>query len=279
MAGRFCGPGLWGEGLVRTHPSGEKRWTGDVYPVHDKLTVPLRWRKPRMVFVNSASDLFHESLSDSAIDDVFAVMLICALHERRRGHTFQVLTKRTERMVEWALGDDLADRLARCAGNLMEDGDGWHDLIWNHARRHRAAHPSIWLGVSVENQEYADKRIPLLLGTPAAVRFVSAEPLLGQIDAAKWLRPRLVATAQDSDCRLAGGFASPATINWVIAGCESGPGRRYADTEWFRLLRDQCAAASVPYFLKQIARHIKVVKMPKLDGRQHVDFPTPRQGV
>lgn len=172
------------------------------------LEQPLRWKKPRRIFVNSMSDLFHESLSDEWIDRVFSIM---ALAPR---HTFQVLTKRAARMR------DYCQRLYH-----TEDpaGCGW-------------PLPNVWLGVSIEDQRRADERIPPLLVTPAAVRFLSCEPLLGPID-----------------LRLFAGLESPraSKLHWVIAGGESGPKARLMHPGWARGLRDQCAAAGIPFFFKQ----------------------------
>jgi protein gp37 len=156
--------------------------------------------------------------------------------------------------------------LAKRAGNTMEDGDGWHDAVWNHVKDHGAAHSSIWMGVSVESQPYA-KRILDLGSVRAGLHWVSVEPLLGPVD--------LTAIG------LVPPGAPRVTVNplpalgWVVAGCESGPGRRPAEIDWFRSLRDQCAAANVPFFLKQIEVDGKVQKhpMPELDGVVHAAFP------
>lgn len=234
MAGRFCGPGGAYEGLVRITANGP-RWTGVVRLIPEHLADPLRWRKPRRIFVNSMSDLFHESLDDGTIDMVVAVMMICALHETRGGHTFQTLTKRAARMRSYFTDPGTQDRVARAAARMMEDGDGWYDEI--AFRKEGLAHPLLWFGVSVENQAAADERIPELLATPAAVRFLSCEPLIGPVHLPV--------------VHVFGSTPRPPGIDWVIAGCESGPGARPCSVEWLRSLRDQCAAAGVPFFLKQ----------------------------
>ena len=172
-------------------------WTGEVRINEKALDLPLRWRRPRMVFVNSMSDLFHEGLADAAIDRVFAIMA-----EASR-HTFQVLTKRPERMRE-------------------------------HARRRARPLPNVWLGVSVEDQARAEERIPILCETPTAIRFLSCEPLLAPLDL-------------DLD-----------DIDWVIVGGESGPGARPMHLDWARAIRDQCRAAGVAFFLKQMARRAPI---------------------
>jgi protein gp37 len=153
QAHRFSGPGGAYEGLTELGPEGP-RWTGKVRTVPQLLELPLHWKKPRRVFVNSMSDLFHEDVPHEFIRDVFSVMIRC------EWHTFQVLTKRPKRMQE---------------------------IVQRWYPKNRAYPPNVWLGVSVEDQKTADERIPLLLQTPAAVRFVSAEPLIGPIDLTKWL--------------------------------------------------------------------------------------------
>jgi protein gp37 len=146
------------------------RHFGDVQCHPDRLEQPLRWRKPRRVFVNSMSDLFHPAVPDDFIDRVFAVMALCPQH------TFQVLTKRPERMRAWFDGGEHL-RMTRCFRNFQHYTKpvGPWPL------------PNVWLGVSVEDQATADERIPVLLDTPSALCFVSAEPLLGEIDLGMWL--------------------------------------------------------------------------------------------
>lgn len=233
IAGRFSDPGQPFHGFA-TRTSAGGRWTGRVELVEDRLTRPLKWRKPALVFASSTSDIFHESLPDAAIDRIFAVM---ALSPR---HTFQVLTKRAERMRAYMtafedrpepFGEALAS-VVRAAGLPKQAGlDAIDDMLWPL--------PNLWLGVSVEDQAAADARVPHLLATPAAKRFLSCEPLLGQVD----LEP-------ESLCPPAFIGHMP-TIDWVIAGGESGRGARPRHPDWARSLRDQCAAAGVPFFDKQ----------------------------
>lgn len=175
----------------------------------DRLQVPMHWRKPRMVFVDSMGDLFHEHVPDWFIEKVFETMAI-ASH-----HTFLVLTKRADRL--------LANRTALFSTVL----------------------PNVWLGVTAENQQQAMRRIPHLLETPAAVRFVSVEPMLGPINAALWLPffPFLSRLDRES-------IGTPA-LDWVIVGGETGPGARVMAPEWARSLRDQCVEAGVPFFFKK----------------------------
>jgi protein gp37 len=193
-------------------------WNGQVRLNEATLDQPLRWRRPRKIFVCAHGDLFHESVPDAWIDRVFAVM---ALAPR---HTFQVLTKRAERMRGLLRDSTMDDRL--CELNQESGPRGWPLR-------------NVHLGVSIEDQTRAEERIPLLLQTPAAVRFVSAEPLLGPV-----MIPGLYQTADR------GGNAVRA-LDWVIVGGESGLGARPMHPDWARELRDQCVEASVPFFFKQ----------------------------
>lgn len=467
MAGRFCGKGQPYEGLVRIkdirpnavrferNPRREARWTGVVRLVPDHLADPLRWKRPRRVFVNSMSDLFHERLSNEEIAAVFGVMAASPKH------TFQVLTKRAARMKEWfawldatATGESSWRCADYCQIAAMKAGVSerlmLHEIkgtlkCWNWPL------PNVWLGVSVEDQRRAEERIPLLLKTPAAVRFVSAEPLLGPVDLSPWMGGTRVQQDQEGrGVRLRGGEvrragdrrpgpnlasgqaatgsmgraaglapmhaddrgqsrdgrvperasndrrqandgavssaglvplqradpdgddhqpqerdqgrqpaeqhgnclglraadprepgsrdgtrgesdggtqsvresdrragnrdsgsagerrnmlgdrgplrdhlpagvadrARPQSLSWIISGCESGPGARPTHPDWYRALRDQCAAASVPFFLKQArpapgindgpgstTKAGGVIAAPYLDGRQWLEFP------
>lgn len=201
IAARFSNPGNTFHGFAERTPEGP-RWTGAVTLLRDRLNEPFHWRAPRRVFVNSMSDLFHEALSFEDIDKVINVM---ALNSR---HTFQVLTKRPERMAQFM----------------------------RHQRDYEWPLPNVWLGVSVENQACADERIPLLLQTPAAVRFISAEPLLGPID--------LSSPVLEADCD---GY-----LDWVIVGGESGAEARPCRLSWIRSIVQQCQVARVACFVKQV---------------------------
>ncbi|MFN3261678.1 MAG: DUF5131 family protein [Pikeienuella sp.] len=242
MAARFSGPGDWGEGLAEiVGPPGKRdhRWTGKVKLAEHLLDQPLRWRRPRRIFVNSTSDLFHEAIPDDWIDRVFAVMALAPQH------TFQVLTKRPERMRDYLTRHDVGLRWADATDKLPGAGVR---VIWPETvvRWTKEGLPNVWLGVSVEDQAAADSRIPPLLATPAAKRFISAEPLLGPIN--------LGAIEGEWDALDDGADESVAPepiLDWVIAGGESGPGARPMHPDWPRSLRDQCAAAGVPFFFKQ----------------------------
>lgn len=230
MAARYSGPGLAFEGFARAG-----KWTGRVELIPEKLDEPLRWRKPQRVFVNSMSDLFHEALPDEAIDRVFAVM---AMAER---HTFQVLTKRPSRMAGYLADGERQHEIERRMYELGGDEDAQSVPAWPL--------PNVWLGVSVEDQAMADERIPLLLQTPAAVRFVSLEPLLGPVKAERFLTPWCWRGSEGHSDR---GECNPTKLNWAIVGGESGPGARAFDVAWARSVVRQCREAGVPCFVKQL---------------------------
>lgn len=236
-------------------------WTGKVALARDQLFFkPLHTHKPTTWFVNSMGDLFHESIPDEWIDRVFAVMALCPQH------TFQVLTKRAERMRAYCNSRNAVIRIYHIVCDLVTGGDADGILIAPGIDPAVAPPgeriyldawplPNVWLGVSAERQQEADERIPLLLQTPAAVRFVSCEPLLGPIDLTDitWpkARPRFPETDDISDGRSALHLVEGARLDWVIAGGESGHHARPSHPNWYRSLRDQCAAAGVPFFLKQ----------------------------
>jgi protein gp37 len=208
MAGRrFDKPGVGGTTGVVLHP--------------DRLTQPLRWRKPRMVFVNSLSDLFHDDIPDDYIARVFAVMAATPRH------TYQILTKRPARMRSLLAGAAVNGFQSAMAEAMLRDTPKRGAVVWPL--------PNVWLGVSVENQKWANVRVPLLTQTPAAIGFLSCEPLLGEID----LRAAV------------GHYRRITGIDWVIVGGESGAGARRMDPEWAVDLRDQCRSAGVAYWFKQ----------------------------
>ncbi len=260
-----------------TTVKGKPVWTGEIRMAPDHvLTQPLRWRRPRRIFVNSMSDLFHEAVPDEWIDKIFAVMALAPQH------TFQVLTKRPERMRAYML------KMTRHAGDLFNPLACLRlKAAAEHVVRNQPENrypwvkgwpmPNVWLGVTAERQQEADERIPILLDTPAARRFVSIEPMLGAVDLN---RVRRDPSADDRTMPLFDqidafwinsldgqmGFRHPANpyhqewwneveshyrIDWVICGGESGPCARPMHPDWARSLRDQCAAAGVPFFFKQ----------------------------
>lgn len=217
---------------------GRAVFTGDVRTVPDRLPDPLHWRKPALIFVNSMSDLFHESVPFEFIDRVFAVMALCPQH------TFQVLTKRPERMAEYLTSMDGRDMMRLGAASAAMDTGRQFDTL-----AYRWPLPNVWLGTSVENQATADERIPHLLRCPAAVRFLSCEPLLGAVDLG--LRSCLMGN-RGGLINVDGQIGRLPGIDWVIVGGESGPHARPCDVAWVRSVVGQCRAAGVPCFVKQL---------------------------
>ena len=293
------------EGLTR-ETGGRPKWTGEVRFNMDWLDLPLRWKRPRRIFVCAHGDLFHESVPDEWIDRVFAVMALCPQH------TFQVLTKRAARMREYLTAKKVVKRICTIAADLRistaPDPKRWPKKF--HARLQSSAKftawvadggiaatifnreepnrdwpswvcwplPNVWLGVSVEDQQRADERIPDLLNTPAAVRWLSCEPLLGIVDLTRvCLMPKtpgsgragihldaLSARYCEAGTRYIGDWdvsadypknAPSLSLDWVVVGGESGPGARPIHPDWARSLRDQCAGTGVPFFFKQWGAH------------------------
>lgn len=228
MAHRFSGTGKPYEGLTQLSKAGPV-WTGAARFVPGMLAAPLTWRKPQRVFVNSMSDLFHYDITREEIAAVFAVMLLSPRH------TYQVLTKRPERMLDVLSDRYFYEYVLDAAGAIRTNRPELCSVGISDPTTFPA--PWIWLGVSCENQAAADERIPLLLQTPTAVRFVSAEPLLGPIDFTRF------------DAYRRQGFGH---VNWVIAGGESGPGARPCDLAWIRSIVRQSENAGVPVFVKQL---------------------------
>lgn len=221
-----------------------ERWRGvpghpfeqgfDVRLWPDRLSLPLRWRKPKRVFLNSMSDLWHDAVPNEFIAAVWTTMFRTSVDARPSSsfnprHTYQILTKRPGRMRSWV--SRWGDRDQRVAWMETAAERGWcdHEDV-REAPRMPAVLPNAWLGVSVESQRWARVRLPLLVETPAVLRFASCEPLLGELDIRSWLGDGL---------------------DWVIAGGESGPKARPMHPDWARSLRDQCQAADVAFFFKQ----------------------------
>ena len=243
MAQRFGGPGQPYDGLVlRPGDSHVAGWTGEARFVPDMLDAPLHWRKPCRVFVNSMSDLFHDDVTIDELDAIFGVMWACLYLGNRaiEGHEFQILTKRAPRMAEY-LSQDRREQWATYAAHIGGGDDP--DTIYDQVRYFNGPHPRIHLGVSVENQQAADERIPLLLQCPAAVRWVSCEPLIGAV--------RLDRLTDDELGASWDSLRAESRLDWVVCGGESGPNARPMHPDWARSLRDQCREAGVPFWFKQ----------------------------
>jgi protein gp37 len=198
----------------------------------DKISEPLGWRKPRRVFVNSMSDLFHPSVPAEFVTECFKTIAAASIHQ------FQILTKRPTYM-------------ARLVPSILQE------------LSLQEPPANVWLGTSVENQEWAQKRIPPLLATPASVRFLSCEPLLGPLDLTKYL----ARTRQ----RPPGSSA----LHWVIVGGESGHGARPMQLAWARQIRDDCRDRDVPFFFKQWGGRTPKAGGRELDGKTYSEFPIP----
>ena len=226
LGGRFGYPEVPNQFKVTLHP--------------ELLDKPLRWKRPRRVFVNSMSDLFHPFLFGEGLDDeiirdycptfldrAFAVMTIA------RQHTFLILTKRVD-LMQWYMNDrNLAARIEP----LVEEICGEHNWC---PQDFDFPLPNVWAGASVENQEMANLRLPILVQIPAAKRFVSCEPLLGELDLAEWISP------------CAGNCDGNYPLDWVIIGGESGPGARPMDLAWAENIVIQCQDVGIPVFVKQL---------------------------
>lgn len=234
-------------------------WTGVVRENPAALEQALRWKKPRAIFWNAHGDLFHENVPWEWIARNIAACILTPQHRH------MILTKRSDRMRAWfdtlsteGGSDDFCEVIELMAESLGREVDGadWTLPI-----------PNLWLGVSVEDQRRADERIPDLLGTPAAIRFISAEPLLGPVDMLSYFDPtgaccggepeyRCENCPSDAPWRYSesssdGQWAFDPRLDWVIVGGESGPGARPMHPDWARSLRDQCEAAGVAFHFKQ----------------------------
>jgi len=242
-------------GLVNGHGD----WTGLVRLLPERLSQPLHWRKPRRIFVNSLSDLFHPSVPFEFIARVFGIMAAAPWH------TFQVLTKRPERaeaffqwiIDRWSLTDHVDANVALSLLLCDDLGRDWRVSCDQEAQPWPL--PNVWLGTSVENQDAADERIPYLLKCPAAVRFLSCEPLLGPVT----LPPDLVIDCPTCDgwgkteprgsidCETCHGGGEVWRVHWLICGGESGPRARPMHPEWVHRLNNRCGVDGIPFFFKQ----------------------------
>ncbi len=295
-------------------------WNGQVRLNEEWMLQPLNWKRPRMIFVCAHGDLFAENVPDKWIDRVFAVMALSPQH------TFQVLTKRPERMKAYLTrprwrpvldyGQDeppsywiahamehLACRLPSVRATIPDHvstfgklADFKNSIIREDGRVWPL--PNVWLGVSVEDQKRADERIPLLMKTPASIRWISAEPLLGGIDFERilffrnyyesganhyvdvlrggfWSSKPMFRPSQDGEGKnwfTNHGDIKDSLINWIVAGGESGPHARPMHPAWVRSIRDQCRAAGVPFFFKQWGNWISVLDRDKDDPDWRADY-------
>lgn len=211
----------------------------------ERLAQPLHWKRPRMIFVNSLSDLFHADVPDAFIDRVFAVMALAPQH------TFQVLTKRPERMRAYLQKLGQSSQFFRMQDAATEFG---YSFTWKGLSLLPFPFKNVWLGVSVENQHFADERIPLLLDTPAEIRWVSYEPALGPVDFLPWMKMFRNDHVVDPT-----GVAYN-SLDWIVVGGESGDHPREFDLAWALSVIEAGRVAGVPVFVKQLgARPVRRV--------------------
>lgn len=235
----------------------------------ERLDQPLRWRKPRRIFVNSMSDLFHEKMDFDHIADIFAVMGLCFVMDR--GHVFQILTKRPETMRLFMSSPHTVGFVTARMKAIHPGLPGENAApVWPL--------PNVWLGVSVEDQETADERIPLLLQTLSVIRWVSYEPALGPVDFRPYLAQLSVSCCpvcgyrtnrlQDMKCPNDGAsLGADTALDWVVVGGESGATARPFDIDWALSTAAQCKAAGVACFVKQLGAkpHVYGEPLPLAD--------------
>ena len=261
-AGRLAKiPGQTGDRYRQVVTDG--KWNGKTAFVPEVMEKPLRWRKPRTIFVGSMTDIFHETVKDEWLDQIFAAAALCPQH------TFILCTKRPERMA-WYINNSKTV-LAH-----------WVDEISDYHAAHvglRWPLPNVWTLVSVEDQATADKRLLYLLETDSAVRGVSLEPMLGAVDLFPYFWPqRLWRDSQIAYAEKAHEYSNCEIprLDWVICGGESGPNARPMHPDWARSVRDQCAEAGVPFFFKQWGEwkqiHELEVNNPDIKGRDWLSF-------
>ncbi len=229
-----------------------KEWNGVIAFVESALPKPLRWKKPKKIFVCSMSDLFHENVTDEMRDRVFAVMRLCPQH------TFQVSTKRPENAIKY-----LTEKTRIRIANLLNSYSPLNPYtLLGHKEQYRFATsrhlvtfplPNVWVGVTVENQEMANQRIPTLLEIPAAKRWLSMEPLLGKVDLENIIFPDgdIAGVLSESNCHL----WYDNLINWVVIGGESGKNARPCNVNLIQAIADQCKQSGVAVWVKQLGKN------------------------
>jgi len=260
QASRFAGTGEPYAGLVENG-----RWNGAIRMLPELLVKPLRWKRPRMVFVNSMSDLFHERVPFDFVAAVFGIMAATPQH------TYQVLTKRPKRMVEFFewISPNAASVVYDHADSALEDlglpmfGNKPRSDLWKNAGEAWPL-PNVWVGVTAEYQMRAEERVPLLLQVPAALRFVSCEPLVGPVHLGDYLPFEGMPDRVVVPYSVPPEYMEVRSLDWVIVGGESGPAARPCDVGWIRAIVERCKQANVPCFVKQLGAHS--VEAAHVDG-------------
>lgn len=271
VAARFIGPRMPYEGLITKTSQGAK-WNGKIKLSPEMLNEVMYWARPRKIFVNSMSDLFHEDVPVEFIDQIFVVMALA------NQHTYQILTKRPERMREYCNGFNWKRAVANCRhsdGSSLIDKHTMQALMQHfrletglsYADKSAFPLPNVWLGVSVEDQTTAVERIAHLLQTPAAIRWISAEPLLGPVNLIPYLGGRAiqcgcgfletesylkgVSTNSETCLVCRKKTRSYPTLDWVVLGGESGAQARPMHPAWAKKIMEDCTEIGVPFFFKQ----------------------------
>lgn len=234
------------------------KWDGTVEFVESQLLKPLSWKQPKLIFGFSMADIFHKNVPDEWIDKALAVTVLCPQH------IFQFLTKRSERMSEYFTSPDRLNAINYQVSQILgQPFDTFKSRLLSFPLA------NVWLGTSVENQKVAGERIPHLINTPAAVRFLSCEPLLERLNLSKWVFNRSEAVKRVAQNMLLNEEQADSItdypVNWVIVGGESGAKARPCHLDWIRSIVKQCQSANIPVFVKQLGSNA-IDSVPYIDG-------------
>lgn len=246
IAARSAKPGQVYYGIAKYNALGQPRWTGKLVHATEKTWDPLKWQDGRIIAVDTMSDLFHPRIPDAWRDEAYGVMALCPQH------TFQIVSKRPQIMERYFAAPDVWQRIEAEARRIYTER---HSNPYPSEGHLEGPLPNVWHGVSVESQQAADRRIPVLLRVPSYRHYVAAEPLLAPINLSRWLA---------------------AGIGWVIVSGEGGPEARPCDVAWIRALVDQARQAGTPIFVKQLGTATNVHCATHETGRAPLDTRTPR---
>lgn len=228
------------------HVISDGKWNGKFFVDEKAMFQPMHWKNPRKIFVNSMGDMFRDAVPFTQLDRQFAVFALC------QQHTFQILTKYDDRMLEYYTKHFKIFNIAGVAAQMVKDGDYFHDKILDDYKRAGDVLPNVWTGVTIENQKMANKRIVNLMQIPAALRWVSMEPMLEDIDFKKvpiekwWYPPMTEEQIFNNE------HFKYNKLGWVVIGAESGKNRRRCNVDDVRNVLTQCKAANVPVMVKQL---------------------------